>query len=189
MLARAYSSQRGVGLVEVLVSMILLGIAVIGYSALQVRATLASTESSLRTNATMVIRSFNEAIKSNRAVVKIRGGNSSDLTNLMDTYSTGVNTAIGANGLTAPTPNCTSSLCTPTEQASWDVYQAKSAASNVGVSLRMVTCPGTSSGISTQCLIAAWDQTNATIGTAAADCMSTDGVYNVQAACLMMEAY
>ena len=52
------TSQTGVGLMEVLVAMLLLALAVMGFSALQVRSVAATNESANRTLGLSLIRSF-----------------------------------------------------------------------------------------------------------------------------------
>ena len=46
-----FSQQKGVGLIEVLVAVLLLSVAVLGFSALQMRAISATDESLIRTQA------------------------------------------------------------------------------------------------------------------------------------------
>ncbi|GAA0796888.1 type IV pilus modification protein PilV [Psychrobacter piscatorii] len=55
--------QRGVGLVEVLVAVLLLSIAVLGFSALQVRAVNATDESLVRTKSLTIVRNLAEVMR------------------------------------------------------------------------------------------------------------------------------
>ena len=57
------SYQRGVGLVEVLVAVLLLSIAVLGFSALQMRAITATDESLVRTKSLTVVRNLAEIMR------------------------------------------------------------------------------------------------------------------------------
>lgn len=57
------SSQRGVGLVEVLVAVLLLSIAVLGFSALQMRAISATDESLVRTKSMTIVRNMAEIMR------------------------------------------------------------------------------------------------------------------------------
>ncbi|GAF57639.1 type IV fimbrial biogenesis protein PilV [Psychrobacter sp. JCM 18902] len=57
------SYQRGVGLIEVLVAVLLLSIAVLGFSALQVRAISATDESVVRTKSLTIIRNLAEVMR------------------------------------------------------------------------------------------------------------------------------
>ena len=60
-----YRYQQGVSLIEVLVAMFLLGVAVIGFVALQVRALSASNESAYRSQAMSVAQDLAERMRSN----------------------------------------------------------------------------------------------------------------------------
>lgn len=57
------TSQRGVGLIEVLVAVLLLSIAVLGFSALQVRAVSATDESLVRTKSLTLVRNLAEVMR------------------------------------------------------------------------------------------------------------------------------
>ena len=57
------SFQRGVGLVEVLVAVLLLSIAILGFSALQMRAITATDESLVRTKSLTVVRNLAEVMR------------------------------------------------------------------------------------------------------------------------------
>ena len=76
MLKMRYSNQQGVTLVEVLVSMFLLGIAVIGFVALQVRALSATSESSYRSQAMSIAQDLSERMRANYGkIAKYRTAN------------------------------------------------------------------------------------------------------------------
>ena len=81
--------QRGVGLFEVLISIAILAIGVLGYVALQVRAVEASSESLNRAQAIFVLRGLAESIRANPA------GQAS--------YPAAINSFSGKN---QPTPQC-----------------------------------------------------------------------------------
>ncbi len=57
--------QKGVGLMEVLVAMLILAIAILGYAALQVRATTATEESMKRSDALIILNGLAEKIRLN----------------------------------------------------------------------------------------------------------------------------
>jgi len=57
------SFQRGVGLVEVLVAVLLLSVAILGFSALQVRAISATDESLVRTKSLTLVRNLAEVMR------------------------------------------------------------------------------------------------------------------------------
>jgi len=58
--------QTGVGLVEVLVALVLLSIAVLGFVALQIRAITASNEATMNVQATNIARDLAERMRMNR---------------------------------------------------------------------------------------------------------------------------
>lgn len=57
------SSQQGVGLIEVLVAVLLLSVAILGFSALQVRAVSATDESLVRTKSLTLVRNLAEVMR------------------------------------------------------------------------------------------------------------------------------
>lgn len=166
--------QRGVGLMEVLVALLLLAIGVLGYTALQVRAVEASTEATQRSHALFVLRGLAESIRANNS-----GRNN---------YQIFVNGSVAEELAT----NCINpnAPCTPENLARADVAQAQANARNFGMRLRMQNCPGTTSitaDTPRRCLYAAWGNTDISENTNS--CMTIAGVYVVGASCLMMEVY
>lgn len=63
MSTKILSHQHGVGLVEVLVAVLLLAVAVLGFSALQVRAVSATDESLVRTKSLTLVRNLAEVMR------------------------------------------------------------------------------------------------------------------------------
>ena len=62
-----YKNQKGVGLVEVLVALLLLAVGVLGYTILQLRAVDASSEALMRSQGIMVLRGLSENMRANPA--------------------------------------------------------------------------------------------------------------------------
>lgn len=60
---KSQSNQNGVGLIEVLVAVLLLSIAILGFSALQIRAVSATDESLVRTKSLTVVRNLAEVMR------------------------------------------------------------------------------------------------------------------------------
>jgi type IV pilus assembly protein PilV len=178
-------SQRGVGMIEVLVAMLLLAIGVLGYAALQIRAVEATGEALNRSQAMVVLRSLAENMR-----VNISGQAS---------YTAAVHTYASMTSATTAPPTCmaTSSLdnnsCTPAVLAAYDAFQAGTVALKSNIHLDMYQCPGVSAApVKRQCLFAAWGKTNPVISSAtplATDCMDSTGAYVPTSTCLMMEAY
>lgn len=59
----SYYDQKGVGLIEVMVAVLLLSIAVLGFSALQMRAINATDESLVRTKSLTLVRNLSEIMR------------------------------------------------------------------------------------------------------------------------------
>lgn len=171
------STQKGVGLIEVLVAILLLAVAVLGFSVLQMQAVRATDESLIRTQATSVVRGLSESMRAN--------------THALDTYQSVVNDTSSAIAL--PTGKCNSMIdsakCTADQIATKEALAATSEAARNGVTLAVQDCPGTSSFSTIKCIIAAWDDTNAAMGSDSNDCADALGVYKTNSSCLIVEAY
>ncbi|TGP43646.1 type IV pilus modification protein PilV [bacterium M00.F.Ca.ET.230.01.1.1] len=192
------NSQKGIGLVEVLVALLLLAIAVLGFSAMQMTAVKATDESLMRTRALTVLRGAAEMMRANidgiPAFKTAINGTATTLTNT-DTS----NVAITKDScMTGGTPVS----CTIKQLAVKDALTVKQYATDNELNVSIVTCPGTGtttttvasvtttlSGQERQCFVASWGTTNATLGTDTNDCADANGVYKVGAQCFIMEAY
>lgn len=158
-------SQQGVGLLEVLVALVLLGIAVLGFAALQLRAINASLEASNNVQAVSLARDLAERMRVNR------GG--------LATYR---------NGYTATAENnhCAANFCTPAQLAVHDFSQVQQRATAMGMSVAVHNCQSITAGRA--CIYVAWDETTPTNGNGANDC--TNGkTYVPNAKCIILEAY
>ena len=178
------NNQKGVGLMEVLVALLLLAIGVLGYSALQLRAIDASSEALYRSQGMLILRGIADNIRANPA------GQSN--------YPTAVRSYTSSTTApTAPTVNCfnvaEAQRCTPAQMATYDAYLAEKAAFDLGMHITMDDCPGVAAApVKRQCLFIAWDDTTLTATATAANisnCMSDAGEYVSGSKCLMMEAY
>lgn len=167
------SSQKGVGLMEVLVAMLVLAIAVLGYAALQIRATAATAEAMKRSDALILLNGLAEKIRINP-------------------------TGMYKEAIPTNLPNC-SAGCNAKNQALYDLKQTQDIATSKNISLGVIDCVNTSKSQTRLCLIAAWDGTkpmsNAydTTATNAVEpenaCLSTNGKYINNSHCLVLEAY
>lgn len=194
---RTNNSQVGVGLIEVMVALLLLTVAVLGYTALQGQAIKSTNEAYERTQSLVMMRTIAEKIRANPSGIT--------------TYENQINTATADS---APTTQCglngetVTSLCTPAEIAQAESYLFKTELANYDFQIQMHPCPntgGTGTDAATNimfsyCLIAAWGETTPTIGTNdKTDCLTervvgeddvveaTGGNYHVKATCMMME--
>ena len=142
-----HKNQKGVGLIEVLVALLLLAVGVLGYSILQIRAVDASSEALSRSQGMLILRTLAENMRANSAAqtnypAAVRG-----FTNI-------------SSAPTPPTPSCSNSVCTPAQMASFDAFMAARSAFDIGMNITMEDCPGVSSApIRRQCLFVAWGGT------------------------------
>lgn len=163
-----YKYQRGVGIMEVLVAMIILSIAILGFVALQVRATNATAEALKRSDALILLNSLAEKIRLNST------GN----------YKAAMPTA---------EPTCISTKnCDANNQALADLYFQSAIAKFQKIDIGIFDCPNTSTNQARLCLIAAWENTEATIATSSTTgnaCLTDTGKYADDSHCLVLEAY
>ena len=162
--------QRGVGLVEILVALLVLAIGVLGFIALQYRAVEATSESGYRVQAINIARDMAERIRVNRGALA--------------TYDTRLATPV-AQQITFTT-NCATTNCTAVQLAEYDVSQVATKAQETGMTINRLTCQGNSNGRS--CIYVAWGDTAATNGTDTGDCTS-GAAYVPTSTCLIMEVY
>ena len=173
-----HATQQGVGLVEVLVALLLLAVAALGYSALQARSIGTTDEAIMRTQAQIILGNAAERIRTNSAS-----------TTALAAYQTHLTAATLPTVVTCST----TTKCTPETIAKNDVVALRTQASAEGIRLGMVTCPGTVSKAETKCLIAAWNDTHPIKASADSaetpPCIKEDGTYFANADCVYMEAY
>lgn len=172
-------TQRGIGMVEVLVALLLLAVGVLGFSALQSYAVYSTTESLNRTQALTVMRGLAERMRVNGTTPAV-----------LNSYKN----AMGSGQPVPPSERCRSSGgsatgCTAAQLALVDVYDARAAAWDSGIQLGMATCPATIGVGERQCLLAAWDKTTPQIAADGDACMTLEGTYRRQANCIVMEIY
>lgn len=154
-------TQKGAGMVEVLVALVLLAIAVLGFSFLQIRAISASLEASRNVQAMNIARDLSERIRVNRNGLK---------------YYT----------LIESPATCDSIVCTSQQMAEYDYNQVNTKASNLGMALDILDCQG--SVFKRKCIYVAWEGTTPTNGTSSSNC--TNGTaYVPNAKCLIVEVY
>lgn len=168
-------SQRGVGLMEVLVSLVILAIAVLGFAALQFRAIDAIQEANDRTAAMTLARDLAEKIRVNRTQL------SKYKSEINAPGETTAKSCVRADSDEPADP--ITSMCTRTELATFDASQILSMAKQKNMTIIISDCQGGDR----QCVYVAWGDTAIT-ATSQANCM-VSGVYVAGAKCLVMEAY
>lgn len=162
-----FSKQDGVGLIEVLVAVLLLSVAVLGFSALQMRAISATDESLVRTQALSVIRGLAENMRANSQQI--------------NTYQTTINDASKTR------ESCTQ--CTADQIAVNESKDAFDKLYSYGINVKMMTCPGTANFSQVKCVIAAWADTKPLMDSSADACANESGIYNSGSKCIIVETY
>ena len=203
-------SQKGIGLIEVLVALMLLAIAVLGFTAMQMTAVKATDESLMRTRALTVMRGAAEMMRANAE------GIPAFKTAINDTTTTPTITNTDTSNVPITKDSCisggTPANCTIKQLAVKDALTVKQYATDNELSMGMATCPNTrttvtnadnttttttSAGQDRQCLIASWGDTDpiflddevATDTTKDKPCADEDGIYRNGVQCFIMEAY
>lgn len=210
-------SQRGVGLVEVLVAVLLLSIAVLGFSALQVRAISATDESLVRTKSMTVVRNLSEVMRAYPQAYVTGSGTTFVTAAASDTGAVPTIQAVIGSSATntvkvdsddisiAATDSCLSTdiktvdgkkvakqACNINQLAARDALMVKKIAAEEDIKVSVATCPGTTAqAIQTQmCVITAWNDTKAILDASDDDaCADANGIYKTGSHCLISEAY
>lgn len=169
---RSIKGQQGVGMVEVLVALLLLAVAVMGFVALQVRAASAGSEAFERTQAMAIAQDLAERVRLNPRQ--------------MNFYST-------ASSWTNPgsSDSCETADCTELQLAQYDIAQVVNTAMSMlpNGQIRMAECSGSTAGNVFRCIYVSWNDTTPTMGGGDTDCVTAAGRYRDGATCIMMEAY
>lgn len=165
-------SQQGIGIVEVMVSLFLLSIAILGFSALQMTAVRITDESLMRTRALAIMRGGAETMRGHAGAISA--------------FETALNTS---DVKKATSNDCIGALsCTPEQIAAKDAAILSQFAANHDIKLGLHTCPGTSGAQMRKCMIAAWNDTKPIFGGNGA-CADNTGAQHPNANCFVMEAY
>ena len=167
-----FSHQQGVGLIEVMVAVLLLSVAVLGFSALQLRAIKATEESLVRTQSLSIVRGLAENMRANPLQIKA------------------YQDAIKEPNVNAKKCNTLDNKCTAEEIAIKEANAAVKKLKEYDIRLNMLTCPGTSSFSEVKCIVAAWGDTVATMDTDDDKaCADSDGIYKSGSNCVIVETY
>ncbi|GAB3051971.1 hypothetical protein GCM10027155_17830 [Acinetobacter apis] len=140
--------EKGVGLVEVLVALLILSIGILGFATLQLRAVEASSEAYNRIAAMNIARDLAEKIR-------VNSGLNGDVIASYQTELSG-----GLNKQNTFATNCFTSFCNAVAKADFDVSQSAAAATALGMVLNMTVCP--SAVNDKRCIYVAWGKTKAT---------------------------
>jgi len=142
---RLVRNQRGVGMIEILVAVLVLSIGVLGYAGLQLRALNSTSESHFQTQASALAQDAVERISANEA--------------LRDTfYKNPANWPQDemSNDPLANWDQCYQNICTRDQVAAWDVDQLRWLAWNLLPGGRISTEECTPAGV--LCVTVAWGE-------------------------------
>lgn len=161
--------QKGVGLMEVLIALLLLAIGVLGFVGLQLRAMDAANEATDRTVAINIARDLAERMRVNKLA--------------LPEYKAAINAKTEKSGCVGNEqgylPNCSSE-----EMAEVDSSQITEKAAEVGHTVKINNCVGSS----LNCIYVAWGDTN--IDSNLDACIDAlTGAYVANSKCLVMEAF
>lgn len=166
--------QSGVSLLEILIALLLLAIAVMGFSAMQMRAVKATDETLYRSDALVAVRNISEDMRLYPTPTQ------------RNKYKTAINAAAAA----APA-NCNQAACTEDQQIAYNAWLSTSLAAGNGIKLRALDCPGThrNTSLKKMCIVAAWGDTEPLMGNEGNACTDATGVYKRGATCFVAETY
>ncbi|WP_296244099.1 MULTISPECIES: type IV pilus modification protein PilV [unclassified Psychrobacter] len=181
--------QRGVGLVEVLVAVLLLAVAVLGFSALQMNALKATDESLNRSRAMSISKQLSENIRLNNSgaedFTKELNALNADSNNIID-YCTKVR----QESSKFSKDSCKKDSCSPSELAALSAWKAANLACGQDIMLNMTTCPEMTNINTRQCVITSWGNTLPILSKGNKHaCGDDSGAYKLGSSCLIMEAY
>ena len=110
---RSQTKQRGFNLIEILATVFILAIGLLGIAAVQLMAKRSNFESAERTTASMLAYDIMERMRANPAGLKAYAGS----------VTTQVTPLGGGTITSAPTPDCASTTCDFAELVAYDRYQ------------------------------------------------------------------
>lgn len=142
-----HTRQGGMSLIEVLVALLVLGIGVMGYAALQLNAVRMTEDTYSRTQAMAIAKDLSERVITN-----------------VDAASDYLDESAWTGTLTpatcfSTTPSATTKPCSPADMAVADIYQTRLAAQTMlpNGTLAVGTCP--EAGAKINCVTVAWGET------------------------------
>lgn len=183
--------QQGVGLVEVMVALLLLAVAVLGFSALNMVSIKATDDSVLIANANTVMRGLSEDLRLNsNNILKYQQNIQSVLSDVSTSKS--YCEAVADYKTSSVTKNCDSEACTEEQLGQYNSWSTMKQACDNSVLLNMITCPGTADKQLRQCIVTSWNGTEPVFAASSASskaCADASGVYHAGSDCLIMESY
>lgn len=142
-------SERGVGMIEVLVTLFILSIGLLGVASLQFISAFANSDALSRSQAVMVAQQFSERLRANAYMAPTGNGMVVDNAYFDSNLYNFSNLSCAVTGLTthqcfcqsipAAIPNCQTANCSAAQFAAYDAYESSCAAvaSNPGTELSL----------------------------------------------------
>ncbi|WP_173911734.1 type IV pilus modification protein PilV [Acinetobacter sp. Marseille-Q1618] len=201
--------EKGTGMIEVLVALLLLAIGVLGFTVLQLRAVDATNEALNRVQAMNIARDFAERIRINPyALTVLKTDNTAIQTNTdISAYLSAINNNKDSEDLYVWSSCYQDSSCNSSQLATQDVQQVVYRAFLQGMKVNLIPCKSSStstekdadgveqtttteSNIANQrmCIYVAWDKTIPNDGTEENSCAQY-GIYKDNSKCVILEAY
>lgn len=162
--------QRGVGLIEVMIALLVLAIGVLGYAGMQLTALKAAEDANNRAQATLLGQDALERFLANEAAM-------ASYTNVKNWPDESTTPGEKPNGLN----DCITSSCNTDDLASWDIDMLAWQAANrlPGGMIAIDECQH-ATGIS--CVVISWNEDKPS------DCMTNDGVNTDEGtSCVVLE--
>ena len=184
-----FTHQRGIGLVEVMVALLLLAVAVLGFSAMQLSAVKATDESLMRTQSISAIKTLSESMRILPDSSPIYREQINDIYKSSDSESLITSYCTKANEYAVSAKKCNTENCTSNEVVKYNVGAIVKSACAKDIVLNIEVCPNTSGTNERQCIIAGWNQTKPTMSDESFSCTNASGSYKPAASCFIMEAY
>ncbi len=173
------ANQRGVGLVEVLVALLILAIAILGFSALQLRAMGATLEATERSNAMNLARDLAERMRINKKAM-------ADYQSAINSKSFETGCEYKSSTAGSPTQITYKPNCNAAKMAKFDVAEIYNKAQKNGQTIVINQCIGSNT---LRCIYVAWGKTSIT-ATNLDECVDPNtGTYVVDSRCIVMEAF
>lgn len=164
--------QKGIGMMEVIVSMLILGIAVLGFIALQYRSLELASEALNKVEAVNLARNLTERLYVNRTTYVNDKGllNAGKVSDCVSTEDNVID-------------------CTSVDFVAKDIADVKAIATVKAMDINLLTCPDTLN--KRKCVYVAWDETKAVQGEEKDQaCTSKDSFsYLPDAKCIVVEAF
>lgn len=98
--------QTGMSLIEIMVAVFVVSVGLLGVARMEILAKQSNVEAIQRTTATQIAQQIIEKMRANPSQLAMYAGQT-----------------LGAGTLSVPSTNCNTAVCTPTQMATWDLYQ------------------------------------------------------------------